>query len=107
MRFRHDPNHTVIQSIKNKQTGATSRFVVCAFDEEGVLETEDPKIIYILQNKVEGCTCEDATEVLAEKVVDILSDDDLRALAKDKGIRSWHNKKIENIKKELEEMEAL
>jgi len=30
-----------------------------------------------------------------------VSDDDIRQLAKEKGIKSWHNKKIENIKKEL------
>ena len=36
------------------------------------------------------------------KSVDVItSEDNIRQLAKEKGIKSWHNKKIENIKKEL------
>lgn len=101
MKFKFAQNHTVIQTIKNKQTGASNRFVVCKFDENGELETKDPKIIHILQTKLPGCTWEGLENVTTEDVKEILSDDEIRQLAKAKGIKSWHVKKIDNIKKEL------
>jgi len=100
MKFKYGQNHTVIQTIKHKQTGATNRYAVCKFDENGELETNDPKIIHILQNKLPGCTWE-GEEINPDEVKEILSDDELRQLAKSKGIKHWHNKKISNIKKEL------
>jgi len=100
MKFKFAQNHTVIQTIKNKQTGASNRFVVCKFDENGELDTQDPRIIHILQTKLPGCTWE-GQEVELEEVKEILSDDEIRQLAKSKGIKSWHVKKIDNIKKEL------
>jgi hypothetical protein len=102
MKFYFEPNHTVVQSIKNKVTGQVNRFVVCKFDENGELETNDDKLIFILQNKLTGCTWEQGREVKAEQVIDVLSDDDIRELAKEKGIKSWHVKKIDKLKKELE-----
>lgn len=105
MKFKYGQNHTVIQTIKNKQTGATNRYAICKFDENGELETEDPKIIFILQNKLPGCTWEGEETVEAEEVQEILSDDDIRQLAKEKGIKSWHVKKIDNLKKELSKEE--
>lgn len=103
MKFKFAQNHTVIQTIKNKQTGATNRFVVCKFDENGELETNDSKLIHILQTKLPGCTWDEEVnvEVTKEEVKEILSDDEIRELAKEKGIKSWHVKKIDNIKKEL------
>jgi hypothetical protein len=101
MRFHFEPNHTVIQSIKNKRTGHVNRFVVCKFDDKGQLETEDDKIIFILQNKLHGCTWDEGKTVEAIEVLDVLSDEDIRELAKDKGIKSWHVKKIDKLKKEL------
>lgn len=101
MKFYYGQNHTVIQNVKNKISGHTSRFAVCKFDENGELETNDPKIIFILQNKLPGCTWDEDVVVKAEEVKEILSDDDIRELAKEKGIKSWHVKKIDNIKKEL------
>jgi hypothetical protein len=101
MRFHFEPNHTVIQSIKNKRTEHVNRFVVCKFDDKGQLETEDDKIIFILQNKLHGCTWDEGKTVEAIEVLDVLSDEDIRELAKDKGIKSWHVKKIDKLKKEL------
>lgn len=110
MKFEYVQNYTVIQTITNKVTGAKNRYAICKFDENGELETNDPKLIHILQNKLVGCTwdeeAEDSIVVKAEEVQEILSDDDLRQLAKSKGIKHWHNKKIVNIKKELKDMEV-
>ena len=106
MKFYYGQNHTVIQNIKNKISGAVNRYAICKFDEKGELETSDPKLIFILQNKLPGCTWESKEKVEAEEVKEILSDDDIRQLAKTKGVKSWHIKSIENIKKELEEMEV-
>lgn len=108
MKFYFGQNHTVIQTIKNKIGKSTSRFVVCKFDENGEFETDDPKLIHILKTKLNGCTWdeEDSVEVKAEEVQEILSDDDIRQLAKAKGIKSWHLKAIKTLKKELEELEV-
>jgi len=102
MKFKYTPKEAIVQNIKNKLSGNITRHVVCVFDNNGEFETEDEKVIWILQNKLPGCTWDSMDEVKAEDVKDILSDDDLRQLAKEKGVRNWHNKKIENIKKELE-----
>lgn len=105
MKFKYKQNFTVVQTIKNKMTGVVSgRFVVCKFDENGELETKDPKIIHILKTKLPGCTWdeEDNQEVKLEEVKEILSEEEIRALAKEKKIKSWHVKSIENLKKELE-----
>ena len=107
MKFKYKPNEFVIQTITNKLTGHISKHTVCRFDAQGELETFDKKVIFILQNKLIGCTWEHNVfekDVKAEEVQDILSDDDIRKLAKEKGIKSYWNKKIENIKSELEEM---
>jgi len=101
MRFKYEPNYTVIQSIKQKQTNHVSRFAICKFDEQGELETNDDKLIFILQNKLPGCTWDEGKTVKAIDVMDVLSDEDVRALAKEKGIKSWHVKKIDKLKKEL------
>lgn len=102
MKFKFAQNHTVIQTIKNKQTGVVSgRFVVCKFDEKGELETNDPKLIHILKTKLPGCTWEDEKTVKLEEVKEILDEQELRQLAKEKGVKSWHVKSITNIKKEL------
>ena len=102
MKFHYEPNHTVIQSIKNKRTDKVTRFVVCKFDENGELETNDDKIIFVLQNKLHGCTWDEGKTVKAIEVLDVLSDEDIRELAKEKGIKSWHVKKIDKLRKELE-----
>ena len=106
MKFRYGQNHTVIQTIKHKITGATNRYVVCKFDDNGELETSDPKLIHILKTKLPDCTWDEEGDVTVEpvEVKEILSDDEIRQLAKSKGVKSWHVKKIENIKKELEGM---
>ena len=101
MLFHYKPKEAIVQNIKNKQTDKISRHLVCVFDAEGQLETEDPKIIYILQNKIPGCTW-DGEEVKAEEVKEILDDTEIRQLAKAKGISHWHNKSIDRLKKELE-----
>lgn len=102
MLFKYEPNHSIIQTIEQKQTGKKHQFVVCKFDENGELETNDDKIIHILQTKLNGCTWEEGKTVNPLDVIDILSDDDIRKLAKEKGIKSWHVTSIENLKKKLQ-----
>jgi hypothetical protein len=101
MRFYFEPNHTVIQTINHRQTGRTNRFVVCKFDENGVCDTEDEKIIHILQTKLDGCTWSEDRVIDPLTVISILSDDEIREIAKEKGIKSWHVKKIDKLRKEL------
>lgn len=101
MLFKYTPNHSVVQTITQKQTGKQSRFVVCKFDENGELNTNDDKIIHILQTKLNGCTWEGDKTINPVDVVDILSDDEIRQLAKEKGIKSWHVMNIENLKRKL------
>lgn len=101
MKFYFEPKQTIIQTIKHKITGASNRFAVCTFDDNGELETEDPKLIHILQTKLPGCRWDEGNTVEAIEVTDILADEDIRNLAKEKGIKHWHNKKVENLKKEL------
>jgi len=101
MLFKYEPNRSIIQTIEQKQTGKKHQFVVCKFDENGELETNDNKIIHILQTKLNGCTWEEDRKVDPINVLDILSDDDIRKLAKEKGIKSWHIMSIENLKKKL------
>lgn len=103
MKFYYEPNHTVIQSMVHKMTGTVSRFVVCSFDENGVCETDDTKIQFILQKKLNGCTWDEDEKIIEEdEVKDILDDEEIRKLAKAKGIKHWHNKSIDRLKKELE-----
>jgi len=99
MKFKFAQNHTVIQTIKNKMTGATNRFVVCKFDDKGELETKDPKIIYVLQNKLPGCTWE-GKEVEPERVRNFLSDDDL----KEEGIKSYADMSYQELQVEYAEI---
>lgn len=101
MLFKYTPNHTIVQTIKHNQTGKVDRFVVCKFDEKGELETNDEKIIHILQTKLNGCTWEEDRTVNPIDVLDILSDDEIRQLAKKNGIKSWHVINISNLKKKL------
>lgn len=102
MKFHYKPKESIVQNIKNKQTGIIKRFVVCVFDAEGNYETEDPKIIHILQTKLPDCTWDSEETVEKTSVMDIMSDDEIRQLGKEKGIKSYHNKKIDKIKAELE-----
>lgn len=101
MKFYFEPNHAVIQSMVNKVTDKVNRFVVCQFDDKGELETNDDKIIFILQNKVTGCTWDEGKIVLPDEVKSILCDDEIRELAKEKGIKSWHTKSIKRLKEEM------
>lgn len=101
MKFYYKPKESIVQNLKNKVTGKITRFLVCVFDNNGELETNDPKVIQILQKHVD-CTWNGEET----KETDIMSEDELRKLAKEKGIKSWHNKKIDKIKKELEEIKC-
>ena len=99
MKFKFAQNHTVIQTIKNKQTGASNRFVVCKFDENGELETNDPRIIHILQIKLPGCTWEGLDNVTTEDIKEILSDDELE----EKGLKRYSEMSYKELQKAYKE----
>jgi hypothetical protein len=101
MKFKYNPNHAVIQTIKNRQTGASNRFLVCTFDDNGELETNDPKIIHILQTKLIGCKWDSDKTVELNEVKEILDEKELREFAKGQGVKHYWNKNIDNIRKEL------
>lgn len=86
MKFYYKPKETIVQNIKNKQTGAINRFVVCVFDANGEFETIEPRIIHILQTKLPGCTWDEERKVELKDVKEILSDEEL----KESGLKRFH-----------------
>lgn len=103
MKFYYKPKEAIVQNIKEKQTGSIKRHLVCVFDGNGELETEDEKVMFVLQNKLPGCTWDEGKIITKEEAKSILDDKEIRELAKDKGIKHWHNKSIDRLKTELSE----
>ena len=114
MKFKFEPNRAIVQNLKNKMTGKVTKFLVCTFDENGEFETNDQRIINVLKTKLLGVTWEEEIPVEgSDEVVQIiekesnpneldhLTDDDIREMAKNNGIKSWHVKSIKRLKKEL------
>jgi predicted DNA-binding protein (UPF0278 family) len=56
---------------------------------EGIIEDSEPEVEEIV----------DEPEL---ETTEIISDDDIRAMAKEAGIRNWHNKRIDRLKDELD-----
>jgi len=101
MKYKAEPNLNIIRRTK-RQFGNT--FVlknIAQFDENGLFETDDEKLIEIL-DKSYDCIRLDEYKMADEKIlVTEMTDEEIRALAKEKKIKSWNLKKIETLKKEL------
>lgn len=92
MKFKSQPNLFV--KISNKYTQRVTGLKGFYFDENGVYETKNELLIKVLSQNFET-VIEDLSEPTEEQI---------RALAKEKGIKNWHNKKIANIITELKEV---
>lgn len=86
MKFYGEPN----QLVRVNKKGKLRRVRDFRFNENGVYETDNPHLINALKRRFK-----------AEETVVEHSDDDIRKMAKEKGIKSWHIKSIETLKKEL------
>lgn len=83
MKFYGTPNHFV--RVKSK--GRLKNVKSFRFDANGEFETDNVHLIEKLK--------------LHFETSNELSEDEIRQLAKDNGIKSWHVKSIETLKKEL------
>jgi hypothetical protein len=89
MKYFGEPNLHVIDYKKCKE--------VFCFDENGEFETKDPKLIEWMKKNKNFIRCEN--NVADDKP----TEEQIRALAKEKGIRNWHNMKIEKLIEKLKE----
>jgi len=91
---------TKLNPINKRQIPKSIRF-----DKDGYFETENKHLIKRLSAKFK--IVEEVKEVLLEKNNESeVSEEELRNLAKEAGIKSWHVKSVERIIKELEELEV-
>jgi hypothetical protein len=90
MIFKGQPNLFV--RISNKYIQRVTGKKGFYFDENGRYETENPLLIKLLSQHYE-----EENNVPGDNPTDI------RAMAKEKGIRNWHNMKIENLIAKLKE----
>jgi len=114
VKFKGIPNRLVrISKIRPHLVRKVPKSI--RFDKDGIFETENPYLIKRLSTKFEILEENDGLQEKGqeETKVNILekqevetSDDDIRKLAKDAKIKHWHNKSIERLLKELEELEV-
>jgi hypothetical protein len=89
MKYFGEPGLTIVDYKKCKK--------VFQFDENGEYETNDPKLIEWMKKNKNFIRCEN--NVPGDKPTEL----EIRAMAKEKGIRNWHNAKIENLLVKLKE----
>lgn len=94
MKFKGEPNKLVrITKIKKHLVRKVPKAI--RFNKDGIYETENPYLCKKLSYKF---------EVVSEEIKEQEeTEEELRQRAKEAGIKSWHLKTIENLKKELEE----
>lgn len=99
-----------LKAIMSKKTHK----IMFRFDTKGEFITDDPEIIkrakgyfdcieleVIEVGEKVAKTFEEPKLVITHKGDEITSDEEIRQLAKDKKIKSWHIKSIETLKEEL------
>lgn len=86
MKFYGEPNLL----IRPRKNGRFKRLRPFRFDQNGEFETDNPLLINALSKKFK-----------TEKENDEYTEEELREMAKEKGIKSWHVKSIEKLKSEL------
>jgi hypothetical protein len=95
MKFQATPNLL----IRPRKTGPLKRIKPFRFDENGVYETENKYLIKVLSARFSSLEA-DSVAITAE-ISEELTDDEIRQMAKEQGIKSWHVKKINKLKEEL------
>jgi len=96
MQFKGDPNLFVRINIPTHQRQAGRKGF--SFDKDGCFETENEFLIKLLDRQYQRV--EEENNVTDDKP----TDEQIRALAKEKKIRNWHNAKIENLIEKLKEV---
>lgn len=97
MKLKGTPGQ-VVQVRKNRVNGGTAIIPLFVFDEKGFAEVDESKLSAIDKEKLTrlfGYTEGDSNGD------NELSEEEIRALAKERKVKSWHTKSIENLKKEL------
>jgi len=95
MKLQGQPNQLVHKrALKRGEWRVVEWF---RFDAQGVAELDDTKVCPTDKLKLERLFGGLNQVAKAE-----MSDEEIRALAKERGIKSWHTKSITNLKKELE-----
>ena len=80
------------------------RFRPFRFDDNGMYETDNPIMIKALKRKFryEGSDNTPIEEETVEEVIeDVMDEESIRLLAKERKIKSWHVKSIETLKEEM------
>lgn len=95
MKFKSNPNLFV--KISNKYVQRVTGKKGFYFDDKGEYETDNELLIKVLSQNFEQV--KEENNVTGDKP----TDEQIRALAKEKGIRNWHNMKIENLIAKLRE----
>jgi hypothetical protein len=97
MKFYAEPNLLV----RPRKTGVFRRIKPFRFDANGEYETENKHLIKVLSRRFGGdeTIAEELTEF--EEIDKVLTDDEIRVMAKDAKIKSWHIKSIEKLREEL------
>jgi hypothetical protein len=92
MKFKGEPNLYV--RISNKYVQRATGKKGFMFDENGIYETDNELLIKLL-----GQHFEVENNAPGEEI----NEDEIRQLAKEKGIKNWHNRKVETLIELLKE----
>jgi len=93
MKFYAEPNLLV----RPRKTGVFRKIKPFRFDANGMYETENKHLIKALSRRF-SAELEPVEEVIEEKQ---LSDNEIRLMAKEAKIKSYHVKSIDRLKEEL------
>jgi len=94
VKFKGIPKQLVRFQTKSLRNG---RKTGIRFDKDGIYETENPRLIKALKNRFEVVAEVEEAVVKEEE----LTDEEIRQMAKEKHIKSWHVKAIDTLKSEM------
>ena len=97
MKFYATPNLLV----RPRKNGVMKRFRTFRFDKDGEYETDNLILIKALSVHFSTVPLNQSEEHQEIELSEELTEEQLRVLAKEKGIKSWHVKSIEKLKEEL------
>lgn len=97
MLFKGEPNLQIQRRVKMQGRVGWKNIVIGHFDDNGLFETNDESIIERMKVHYEVVEHE-----AFEQEPKQFTDEEIRCLAKEQGIKSWHLKSIEKLKEELE-----
>ena len=86
--------------VRPRKNGPYKRLKPFRFDSNGEYETDSPLMIKALKQRFGEKQTEIHQDIEATEELE-LTEEQIRLLAKEKGIKSWHVKSIETLRKEL------